>query len=70
VLVVVPVVPGVPVPIVQVVMVVVMGDGTVAALVPVNVDVVGQVMRPVRIVDHGHSLLPDADADADADAVW
>jgi hypothetical protein len=29
----------------------------------VDVDVVGQVMRSVRIVGHGHALLPDADAD-------
>ena len=56
VLVVVPVVRCVPVPMVQVVEVVVVGNGTVATLVAVDVVMLGQIVRAVQGVRHHLSI--------------
>ena len=52
-----PVVRGVPVPVVQVVHVIVMGDGTMAASVAVDVVVFSGVVRPVPLGIGGHEAV-------------
>jgi hypothetical protein len=63
VLVVVPVVGGVPMPVVEVVQVVVMGDRAVAAALTVDVVVFGQVVLPMRRVIHWRITFPSLPCD-------